>query len=897
MSLPAGTHLGPYEIATLIGKGGMGEVYRGRDTRLNRDVAVKILPATFANDPDRLRRFTLEAQAAGALNHPNVLAVFDIGSHGGAPFIVSELLDGESLRTCIDRGPLPLSKVLDYARQTANGLAAAHAKGITHRDIKPENLFLTGDGRVKILDFGLAKHSGGLEGGDVTAQQAVTGTGVILGTVGYMSPEQVRGQPTDHRTDIFSLGTVVYEMLAGQRAFDATSAVETMHAILTRDPQQFRADAAPVPPALDRIVRRCLEKNPAERFHSAHDLSLAIESIATGSRAATQDLSAAAPARAAAATTHAGLTRVVLWTLLLAAAAGAGALIHRAVAVVAPMEPPAIDYLTYSGHDSSPAASPDGKTVAFASNRDGVSRIWLKQVTGGAELALTTGLDDFPRFAPDGSSVIFVRTTGALRSLYRVPLLGGEPRKLLDDVTGADYSPEGSRLAFTRWATGDRKGSVVGLSDGDGGNAREIVFVPDIALVAPRWSPDGRTIAGVPVLAASTGRPRITLVDVSASRHRSLSDPATSQRPTAISSVVWTADSQAVLYSVASSLVATMTGSTARVMRLDVATGVSRPLLWAPNNSLVIDAIRPGRLLVDARSLRQNLRELTLDRAGASERWLTKGNSTDRQPIYSPDGTWVTFSSNRGGNLDLWTVNRTTGAVRRLTDDAADDWDVTYAPDGRHLLWCSNRTGPYEVWIANADGSGARQLTRDGVEIANPQQSPDGRWIVYIARRPDQAGLWRIQSDGTRPVRLVEGAVQVPEISPDGEYVIYLDAYNGRIRSLRLRDGSPVPFEVQVERRKATTAMLGRARWLPGGRAIAFLGQNEQGINGVFVQDFVPGRDTTATRRALGGFDPENSAETLAISPDGRYLTVAGWEQMFNIMVVNNVPGLDRSPK
>ncbi len=515
MTLKPGRRLGPYEIITALGAGGMGEVYRARDTRLNRDVAVKVLPVSFAADEAWLRRFAREAEAASALNHPNILAVFDVGADEGAPYLVSELLEGETLRARLDNGPLPPSKAIDFARQVAAGLAAAHEKGIIHRDIKPANLFVTTDGRVKILDFGLARQASGAET-DVTRTSPLTGPEVVMGTVGYMSPEQVRGVPTDSRTDIFSFGAVLYEMLAGRRAFAGPSAVETMHAILETDPPELAATTPRSSPALLRIVGRCLEKKPEDRFHSAHDLGLALESIAAGSGFVPAPVGAVAP------TSDSRLRRVGSWLAIAIVAAGLGAIAHQRLSLLPVSDPPVVESLTYSGHDSSPAASPDGKTIAFTSDRDGMPRIWLKQVAGGGELALTEGPDDFPRFSRDGSAIVFVRTGSENSSLYRVPLLGGDPRKLLDDVTGADWSPDGRQLAFTRWVSGDRSGSVVGLAAADGTAPREIAFVAGRALIAPRWSPNGRTIAAVNGLGNVAAGIGIDLVDVSGAGSRLL---------------------------------------------------------------------------------------------------------------------------------------------------------------------------------------------------------------------------------------------------------------------------------------------------------------------------------------------------------------------------------------
>jgi eukaryotic-like serine/threonine-protein kinase len=287
MPLLNGTKLGPYEIQAAIGAGGMGEVYRARDKRLQRDVAVKVLPAIFSSDADRLRRFEQEARTAGALNHPNILVIYDIGTHEGAPYLVSELLEGETLREAMRGGPLPLRRALDLAKQTSSGVAAAHEKGIIHRDLKLENIFVTHDGRVKILDFGLAKLTerdipaiSDSESPTLTAKAAgQTASGQILGTAGYMSPEQVRGKLVDGRSDIFSLGTILDEMLSGQRAFRRESAADTMAAILREDPPELSSEEKRIPAGVGRVVRHCLGKNPAERFQSARDLAFDLEAL------------------------------------------------------------------------------------------------------------------------------------------------------------------------------------------------------------------------------------------------------------------------------------------------------------------------------------------------------------------------------------------------------------------------------------------------------------------------------------------------------------------------------------------------------------------------------------------------------------------------------------------
>ncbi len=915
MTLTPGTSLGPYEILALLGGGGMGEVYRARDEKLRRDVAVKVLPTRLSENADALARFEREAQAVAALSHPNILAIHDFGQQGKAVYAVMELLDGESLRARLAAGPLPARKAVEYALQIADGLAAAHDKGIVHRDLKPDNLFITKDGRLKILDFGLARQAPAAGAGDDTDSPTVsrhTDPGTVMGTVGYMSPEQVRGKPVDHRADVFSFGAVLYEMLTAQRAFRGDSAAETMSAILKEEPPEISASGRTAPAGLERIIRHCLEKKPEERFQSARDLAFGLQALSADSErsAGPSGAPTGAPRGIGGRRTAAAAALVGIGTLL-----GMGlARLVRSPSVAPDMA--SVRYLTYSGHDTSPAASPDGRTIAFCSDRDGRPRIWLKQLADGSEVALTAGPDDFPRFSPDGSAILFVRTEGSRTSLYRVPLLGGDARKLVDQAASGDWSPDGHRIVFLRLEPGgvtSTAATTVWVAAADGGGQIQIARLAE-EHGHPRWSPDGRTIA-VTGFRSFVLLP-IMLIAADGKETRAL-DPPPPWPTGRISAVAWLSSTELV-YSQAESVAGDSAGGTARLILQDVRSGAARPLAWSPNNGVVLDVLAPGRVVFDARSPRENLREVLLQRASLPEkrppgdrgavatdgerpnspvalRWITRGNSTDRQPVYSPDGERVVFASTRSGNLDLWEISTGSGAVRRLTDDPADDFDPAFTHDGKTLLWSSNRKGHFEIWTAEADGSGARQLTHDGVDATNATSTPDGRWIVYSSGHPEKVGVWKVHRDGSEATLLAAGWDGPPEVSPDGQYALGSVGYGSRsvvVRVVRIADGVGVPFEILVERRRETTARMGRGRWMPGGRSIAFVGQDERGVNGVFVQDFVPGQDTTATRRPLAGFDPEASTESFGISPDGSRIVVAAWEQLFSIMTAEGVPGI-----
>ncbi|HET8901625.1 MAG TPA: protein kinase [Holophagaceae bacterium] len=895
-----GTKLGPYEILAPLGAGGMGEVYKARDARLDRLVAIKVLPEHLAKNPDSLARFEREAKAVAALNHPNILAIHDLGKQDDLVFAVMELLDGESLRARLAHGPLPVRKATELAVQMAHGLAAAHEKGVIHRDLKPDNLWITKDGRLKILDFGLAKQATPFASGSgslmPTESLAVLGgvhteEGMILGTVGYMSPEQVRGEAVDARSDIFSFGAVFFEMLTGRRAFARNSASDTLAAILRDDPTEVADTSKPLPAGLHRVLDHCLEKDATHRFHDAQDLAFALES-SLGDSGVPSTGAMKAPR----------LSPKSRLPLLAAFLAG-GVLVWGATLLFRPapaaLRPVALRYLTYSGRDSSPAASPDGKTLAFTSNRDGKSRIWLKQLRGGGEVALSAGPDDYPRFSPDGASILFIRTEDGASSLYRMSVLGTDPRKVVDDAVYGDWSPDGGRIAFLRriLENGTDSSSLC-LIGSEGGGERELARLPGVLLVQPRWSPDGGAILLTTDQATQSGLlGELIRVDAKTGAIREM-QPA--RRFGELSSVAWLSD-DAVIYAQAESVAGNGAGtSTAMVYRENLSTGACQPLFWSPSAAITLDLLPGGRVVLDGHEGQESLREIALE-GKEPPRWLTQGSSNDRQPVFGRDGDWVCFSSNRSGNLDLWAVSSRSGVVRSLTDDAAEDWDPGYTPDGKHILWSSNRSGAFEIWMANSDGSAPRQVSHDGKDAENPTMTRDGTWVIYASSNPKGPGIWKVHPDGSGAALLVAGSnLLLPEVSPDGQFVVFggqTSQLHNTLRVVRLDDGSKTVFQMEVSGSLKTPATLGRCRWTPDGRRLLFTGQNAQGVNGIFVQDFTPGKDTLATRRPLAGFDPDWVTESLGLSPDGKRLVLAESERSFSLMMADGLPDLGRASK
>ncbi len=906
MALNRGARLGPYEIREPLGAGGMGEVWRARDTRLDRDVAIKVLPDRVAGDADAYARFQREAKAVAALSHPNIMAIYDFGRQGQTAYAVVELLDGETLRAQIEAGPLPPRKVAELGRQIARGLAAAHDRGIVHRDVKPENLFITREGRAKVLDFGLAaQRRPGAKDGEATetpTQTLMTAPGTVLGTVSYMSPEQVRGEPATTHSDVFSFGCVLYEMLSGRRPFVRETPAEIMTGILREDPPDL-PEAAGVPAALERILRRCLEKRPEERFRSAHDLAFALETVFGTSTSGQQVPQAVREAGTGSA--PGGAASRWRWGAL-SVALGVGALAGAAATVfLRPpplVEPIKVSALTFSGTDGQPSAAPDGRTLAFTSARDGRSRIWLKQFPEGGEAALTEGPDIRPRFSPDGTQVLFTRIDAGAPSIYRAPVVGGGARKLLAGVAEADWSPDGTQIAFVRMEQeGAQLSSSFGVASADGGNLREIARLNNRRLFGIRWAPDGRRLAATECSITNNTTCTVTLADVETGGLRRLSPV----RPS-LSGAAWV-DASTLVYAWSQDLLAGIASTATQVVLHQADSDAVRPLFWEENLIVIgtvyatLEPLVSGHLVFDALSYREGLGEYSMD-GTASVRVLTRGDSRDRQPVYAPDGETILFSSNRAGNLDLWTVTVATGEVRRLTEDAANDWDPGYTPDGTHVLWSSGRSGNLEIWIAAADGSGARQVTRDGVDAENPTATPDGRWVVYSSGNPAHTGIWRIRPDGSEASMLVPGAYFLPDTSPAAPYTAFVrthpDTAFNEILVLDVESGELVDFRIQVRRaapgasERTGAANLGRPRWLRDGSAIAFLGEDDEGRRGIYVQDFVPGRDTSATRRKLAGFASDREAETFAFSPDGRRLTLAEIQESSSLMLAENVPGV-----
>src|SRR5579862_813469 len=487
-----GRTLGHYQVVAFVGAGGMGEVYRARDSRIERDVAVKVLPPAVAAHPERLRLFEQEARAAGALNHPNILGIYDVGIQDGAPYIVYELLEGETLRDRVRKGALSRRKAVEYARQIAIGLAAAHEKSIVHRDLKPENLFITTDGRVKILDFGLAKLTlpEAATGADAPTVHGVTEPGMIMGTAGYMSPEQVRGQTADQRSDIFAFGAILYEMISGKRAFHGETSADTMSAILKEEVPELSETARNVPPGLDRIVRHCVEKHPAQRFQSAGDLAFDLEAL-TELSASSKSSAQAAVQQASVGNSRRTLAVTAGVIALAALMLGVGWRLGRGGGAVPPAEYQQITFRM--GSLGNARFTPDGSIVYSASWEGAPYELYLARTddAGARDLGLKDA--ELLSISKNGELAIRLNTvfyTGYARTgtLARVSLSGGTPRELLDNVQDADWAANGENMAVVRFVPENQHWRLeypIG----------KVLFDSINWISHPKISPDGKSIA------------------------------------------------------------------------------------------------------------------------------------------------------------------------------------------------------------------------------------------------------------------------------------------------------------------------------------------------------------------------------------------------------------------
>jgi serine/threonine protein kinase len=781
MPINPGYRFDHYEILAPLGKGGMGEVYRARDTRLNREVALKVLPAEFARDADRLLRFEQEARSTSALNHPNILTVYDFGTHEGNPYLVMELLEGQELRAHLDDGGVRVRKAIDYAQQIATGLAAAHEKGVVHRDLKPENLFVTEDGRVKILDFGLAKLRPPRDASAdsvVATQKQLTDPGTVMGTVAYMSPEQVRGQDVEQRSDIFSFGLILFEMLSGKQAFTGESQVEVMNGILKEDPPELRETNAKIPPAVDKIVRRCLEKNREQRFHSARDLGYALEAVASS----TSDSNQTAVAQALDTTTLAkrGDWRERIW--MIATGILAVALLALGLVWLRRAEPASqtVRFSLFAPErtsfvEPSFALSPDGQQLAFsATDAAEKTLLYLRPLNSLAAQPLpgTEGAM-LPFWSPDSRSIGFF-SDGKLK---RVEASGGLPQTLCE-------------ASFTVGGAWNRKGDIIMAPTSDGVLYRVPATggVPT-ALTAldesrgershwmPQFLPDGEHFLFY-AAAKQAGQSGLCV--------GSLSEKATRLVLSTDRSAMYTAGY--LLFVKNGSLMGQAFDPAAlklvgepflMVEQLKTTAYVLPHLSVAENGTLVFQS-----------GGTQQPQLIWFDRSG--KQLGTVGELADySNPCLAPDGGRLAIGirDSKTTKRDIWLFDLSRGVKSRFSFDPADDLNPVWSKDGSRIFFTSDRKGQRDIFQKRVNAAQEEELVYTSPEIKNVcDMSPDGRLLIYntnptASTTTTRNDLWLLPLEGEstpRPFLKTEFTEDQAVISPDGRWVAYRSDETGR---------------------------------------------------------------------------------------------------------------------
>jgi len=886
-----GRELANYKIISLLGRGGMGEVYLAEDKRLHRKVALKLLPARFTNDAERVRRFEREAWAVSSLNHPNIVTIFDIGQADGLWFMATEFIEGQTLRRRLAASePMLLREVIGVSTQIADALAAAHETGVVHRDIKPENVMLRRDGYVKVLDFGLAKVTERLTTDDQfhpAPLSSLTTAGTVMGTVSYMSPEQARGLNVDKRTDIFSLGVVIYEMITGRLPFEGATASDVIASILRSEPPPLARYSPDTPEELEQIVAKAMAKKQEERYQSVKDLTLDLKSLAQqmelkamlarGGGLGPKSVKEGATGQMRPGSEKQQPVRSwKVWSgLAIALALGIMAAWfgwrrpHRALPPVVNEFAP-VRLTNHIAVDLSPAYSPDGKKIAFTSNRDGLPAVYVMNADGGDARKLTNDLTDCssPAWSSDGTKLYFVSKD----KWYVMNADGGNPTKLPDPF--GRLSPDGKKIVFAKESIlGSKRTSEIFVGDAGGGNAVRLPNKP-MGGSDPFWSPDGKRIAFTwfdPLFNAGAGNPEICAMDADGRNWvRLTNNPAWDGIP------IWSPDGTRIAFFSTRNCkddavaIHVMNTDGSNVMRLTECQTFGYGASWSPDS----------RKLLYASDRDGNFEIYAINADPSHQTNVTRHPAEDIEPVWSRDGRKIAFISNRDGRDSLFVMDADGANPRKLVNDVPSR--VSWSPDGGRIVFAAAWAGNYDVYVANADGSGVVQLTHGGENEAQPVWSPDGTNILFCYTADGTNQLYVMNADGSRVARISNSPEHEwqPDWSPDGKQIVFTRSRNRGVQRdiwMMNADGSnphliaaapgadeflyprfsPDGQRIVFHRRVASPLQAdiwvmnadgggqtrltyrggGLPTWSPDGKKIAFYAQKRDGNAEVYVMD------------------------------------------------------------